>query len=398
MSSLRSKPRNQYQFALQHPFHPNALGVKCPTYSDRDTVPFKVHWSAPVVFNAGTGGSTTGNISWIFLAPNGCVYGITSPNATDNLSLLALQRGIGPVVQKTAIGTTLGSSDRGINGVLCDSLLGYSNGTNTAPLIAGTYANYRPVAGGLRITTQSNLNTNPTMIYVVSLPTTENRIPYGLSTGNTTSLETSAAGTTFGEFIKAYVGWDPTTNANSLLQMPDVQKINSYELLDRELELRFRPCGPDAFKFRDTDVRGDHKVWNWNRTAGYDFVDSLGMDNNGSPLAGVGSTYDCAVTDTSGWNGFLIGMNCLGAAPQLNLEYIVHCEGISSIGQSSSSAYAGITSTPTSVTQPVFSAEQILNGLQRFGNWFDLVDRGIQQLYSQSEMNRLTRMVNRLEF
>lgn len=396
MESMRSKPRNQYQFALQHPFHPNALGVKCPTYSDRDTVPFKVHWAATVTFTQGQGGAS--GMNWIFLAPNGSVYGICSPSNTGDLSVSAFRNAMGPVSQKTTIGAALTSADRGINGVLCDSLLGYSGGFNTAPLIASTYANYRPVAGGIRITAQNNLNTNPSMIYVVSLPTTDNRFPYGLTTGNSTTGETSSAGTTYGEFLKAYIGWDPTSNANSLLQMPEVQRINSYELLDRELELKFRPCGPDAFKFRDTDVRGDHRLYNWNRTTNYDFVDSLGINTLGVTDAGIGSTYDCECTNTGGWNGYLIGINCLNSAPQLNIEYVVHCEGISSIGESSNTAYAGTTVPPPPSSQPLLSAEQILNGLQRFGSWFDLVDRGIQRMYSQSEMNRLTRMVNRLEF
>lgn len=394
VQNLRASIRDQYSLALRHPFHPRALGVRCPTWSEKSTVPFKVHWNAPFYFN---NSANNGSASWIFLAPNGCVYGITSPSSKTNLSLSAINGSMGPVVQRTSVSTTgtLNTADRGINGVLCDSNWGYTNGVNSAPMIASTFVNYRVVAGGVRLTCLNATSSRPAQIFAVSVPLVDSMIPYSLLTGNAVTTETSSGGTSYGELMRAYMGFDPTTDNLSLLQFPDVQKVNAYELMDKEMELRFRPCGPKAFDFKDTDVRGDHRVWNPARTSNYDFVDSAGFDASGTVLGSTGCTYNADVSNTGGWNGYLICLTNLDASTYLNVEYLVHCEGINNI--SSANQYQAVTAADT-VSRSRFSAEQILESVKRFGSWFDLVDRSINALYAPAEMNRMIRLQDRLEF
>jgi len=201
------RPNNdlqKYRLAMVNPFHPDASGVRCPTWCTPNTVPFRTAWSGRFTLPSG--------ITVIALQPNPNIYGWASLINNGFPGTASLSGTLGPVSQVTGAATV--GTTPGVPGILRD-VAAQGNSTIIQPSVAQSYSNFRAVAGGCRIYSTQPTTSRAFECYATAIPLLAASTPYNILSGNgTTALNGVASQTNETQIMNQFYGFSPPIPAN----------------------------------------------------------------------------------------------------------------------------------------------------------------------------------------
>lgn len=370
-----SSMQRKYLLALQSPFHPDAIGVRVPDFNSRASASFTIRWKSMVLVPA----SSTVHATMI-LVPNPCVFGAISNNNTLSSSTVTMVTVEGQSVLMGISATT------GIPMVLVDGA------GNNRPRFSNQFATFRVVAGGVRIANLAPLTNNQFVMNTYQVPCSRsNTIPYRQIVGFDTNAWTGSP--TLTQVSDMFTGSLFTNDTTSTLNLQSRRAYTGYEIQDSPLTLSFQPNNPTAHIFRSSDGL----PFELGSTVAK-YGDEVIVDAGGVMVA---ETNDSSLLSNTGWDGIVTNFWQSTNGITLELEYVLHCEGIQ-IFQTDSDCN-GYGNSQRDSLNPMFSMDALIGMARQAADYARTIPRvmnGMADLmrasgfdsrrYNTSRLNRLT--------
>lgn len=307
LGSGLSSSQRRYLLALRSPFHPDALGVIVPDFPNRACQSFSVRWRA--IVNIGNAANLT-NVTFV---PNPCLFGCYGTGGTPGSANVTWT-----IVEGTVSVVGSPGSPHGLPGAIVDAV------NQTKPAFAANFSTFRVVAGGVRVSSLTPISVNQFVFNAYSMPAVQNNIPYSYVSGSATPAQPGTpylfGSATLQQVVAAFVGGDVTTNSGSAA-LPSRRTYTGYEIQDAPLTLSFRPNNPIAHVFRETS--GLPTLVGLG-----DFGDEVVVSTSGTPSMNQ-VTNSSDISNNEGWDGVSLSFWTNGSnSTSLQVEYILHCEGV----------------------------------------------------------------------